>query len=78
MDMEAETTIGKTLRARLALMTQDELAALLEVSRDTLREWRRGETGPDYIRAGKAIMYRESDVKAWMERNAVVMMRTGT
>lgn len=62
---------GAKLRARLGLISQDELAVMLEVSRDTLREWRRMSTGPDFVRAGKSVMYREVDVQNWIKRNAV-------
>jgi predicted site-specific integrase-resolvase len=55
----------------MGLMRPEELALLLDVSVDTLREWRRLKQGPDYVRAGKGVLYRESDVKAWIGRNVV-------
>jgi len=62
---------GWEMRARLGLMKPEELAVMLEVSVDTLREWRRLGQGPDYVRAGKGVLYRESDVKEWIKRNVV-------
>lgn len=62
---------GIALRGRLGLMQPEELAVMLDVSTDTLREWRRTQRGPDYVRAGKNVLYRESDVKAWLNRNVV-------
>lgn len=62
---------GAMLRSRLGLVTQEELALMLDVSADTLREWRRLRQGPDYVRTGKGVMYRESDIKGWLERNVV-------
>ena len=73
-DFVYETTeldTGAALRQRLGLITQSELADLLEVTRETLREWRRLKQGPDYVRLGKAVMYRETDVQEWLKRNAV-------
>lgn len=62
---------GDNYRVRLGLLTQTELAAVLDVSPDTLREWRRLKQGPDYVKVGKSVMYREKDVMRWLERNIV-------
>lgn len=70
-----ETRAGVDLRARLGLMTQDELAIMLDVTPDTLREWRRLKQGPDFVKTGKAVMYRESDVQDWLKRNVVPVVR---
>lgn len=66
---------GVHLRARLGLMTQDELAIMLDVTSDTLREWRRLKQGPDFVKTGKAVMYRETDVQDWLKRNVVPVVR---
>lgn len=55
----------------MGLMRAEELAVMLDVSAETLRDWRRTKQGPDYVRAGKGVLYRESDVKAWLNRNVV-------
>lgn len=52
-------------------MRPEELAIMLDMSVDTLREWRRTKQGPDYVRAGKCVLYRESDVQDWIKRNVV-------
>lgn len=65
------------LRAKLGLLTQVELAELLDVSVDTVREWRRLKQGPDYVKAGKGVMYREVDVQEWLKRNVVPVVRVG-
>lgn len=57
-------------------MTPDELAEMLDVTPDTLREWRRLQTGPDYVKTGKLIMYREVDVAKWVEMNVVPVDRS--
>lgn len=66
---------GIELRARLGLMTTDELAVMLDVTPDTLREWRRLKSGPDFVKTGKGVMYRESDVQDWLKRNVVLVAR---
>jgi hypothetical protein len=68
---------GTVLRNRLGLLTPEELALVLEVTTDTLREWRRLNRGPDFVRTGKGIMYRECDVQEWVKLNVVPVTRTG-
>lgn len=65
--------IGATLRERLGVYTPDELAVLLDVTTDTLAEWRSKKTGPDFVKLGKKVMYRADDVKEWMDHHVVVM-----
>lgn len=48
------------------LLTQQETAALLKVSVSTLKRWRTVGTGPRYLRVGRAVRYRRSDVEAWL------------
>ena len=66
---------GALLRSRLGLVTQDELALMLDVSADTLREWRRLKQGPDFVKTGKGVMYREVDIQEWLSLNVVPVMR---
>ena len=56
-------------------MSQEELAAMISVTVETLREWRRMKQGPDFVRMGKSVMYRESDIQDWMKRNVVPVIR---
>lgn len=55
--------------SNIDLMTQEELAKLLGVKRNTLREWRRLKRGPAYIRILKGVFYRRTDVNAWLDAN---------
>lgn len=66
---------GSSLREKLGLLTQEDLALLLDVSADTLREWRRLKQGPDFVKAGKGIMYREIDIQNWLKLNVVPVSR---
>jgi len=67
---------GDVLRARLGLVTPDELATMLDVAPETLREWRRLKQGPDFVKTGKGVMYREVDIQEWLKRNVVLVVRT--
>lgn len=68
--------MGQILRERIGLFTQEELAQMLDVTAETLREWRRLKQGPDYVKAGKTVMYRTVDITAWLERNVVPAYRS--
>lgn len=55
------------------LMTLDEVAAELRVSRKTLLNWRPLGLGPRGFRVGKAVRYRRAEVARWLdeqERNS--------
>lgn len=68
--------MGQELRTRIGLLTVKELAQTLDIAPETLREWRRLKQGPDYVKAGKSVMYREVDVALWLERNVVPSYRS--
>lgn len=68
--------LGTQLRHKLGLLTQEELAVMLDVSADTLREWRRLKQGPDFVRTGKGVMYREVDIQDWLKHNVVPVRRS--
>jgi excisionase family DNA binding protein len=52
------------------LVTTKEAAVYLGLAEVTLRQWRGQGRGPRFVRAGRAIRYREADLDAWAERNA--------
>jgi excisionase family DNA binding protein len=49
-------------------LTEAELAALLKVTRRTVKRWRAEGGGPPWVRIGRGIRYRRRDVDAWAER----------
>lgn len=51
----------------IRLLTQEELAEYLGLSKPTLQRWRREGYGPKYLRIGKHVYYKEVDVLAWIE-----------
>jgi len=52
------------------MLTEKQVAALLGVSQHCLRawRWRAKNRGPRYVKMESSIRYRESDVKAYLER----------
>lgn len=61
-----------TVRANLfGILTDEEVALLLNVSVYTLRDWRHLKTGPDYTRVGKAVFYEIDAIKRWLAVNTV-------
>jgi predicted DNA-binding transcriptional regulator AlpA len=50
-----------------ALLRRDELPRYLPVSAQTLARWACEGRGPRYIRIGKRVVYRCSDLTAWLE-----------
>jgi hypothetical protein len=48
-----------------------EAARFLRLSPQTLRNWRCQCRGPVYVKAGRAIRYAMTDLRAYMEQNRV-------
>ncbi|OBY30498.1 helix-turn-helix transcriptional regulator [Mycolicibacter kumamotonensis] len=48
------------------LLTTKDLAEETGQASQTLIEWRRLGKGPKFLRMGRSIRYRESDVLAWL------------
>jgi len=53
-------------REEARLLTEDQAARRLAVSRYTLRNWRSQGGGPTYVQLGRAIRYRVSDLDAYV------------
>jgi hypothetical protein len=54
------------LRARLGVLTENDLAAVLDVTPDRLAAWRSERRGPPARIAGRQAYYLEADVVAWL------------
>lgn len=63
------------LRLNMGLLSEQELSVLLGVQVRTLQKWRCLKTGPDFVRLGKVVFYRRSDIEKWIEFNVVVTKR---
>lgn len=49
------------------LLNTPALATELDASEPTIISWRRKGCGPDFIRVGRLIRYRRSDVDRWLQ-----------
>ena len=49
------------------LFTEDEASRYLGLARATLRNWRCSGEGPAFVKAGRRILYRIEDLRAWVE-----------
>jgi len=56
-------------RAADKVVTPDELADSLKVSRSTIYSWRHRGQGPRGFRAGGALRYRQSEVDRWLRES---------
>lgn len=52
------------------LLNTAEAAKLLHVAEITISKWRMDGLGPQFIRFGRGIRYRVSDIEAWVETRA--------
>jgi predicted DNA-binding transcriptional regulator AlpA len=52
----------------MTLLTQREAAMALRLSERTLERSRVTGLGPPFIKAGRRVLYRPSDIDAWIER----------
>jgi excisionase family DNA binding protein len=46
-------------------LTTEELAGRLRIPAETVKRWRKTGDGPRFIRVGKHVRYRETDIEAW-------------
>ena len=52
---------------KISILTPQSLAGLLGLSLRTVEDHRRKGTGPRFMRIGKHVRYRMSDVQLWLE-----------
>jgi len=52
-------------------LSRNELAEFLGISARTLDRWHAQRRGPKRVQVGNFIRYRQSDVSAWLDSNAV-------
>jgi excisionase family DNA binding protein len=73
-----ERRINVTTEIRNAdpLYTVDETADYLTVGIGSVNYWRHAKTGPKFVRVGKNIRYRQSDLDAWIEERTVSQTTT--
>jgi len=54
---------------RPTMFTVAETAEYLGLAQSTLNKWRCIGGGPKYLKMGKAVRYRLSDIQEWLEEN---------
>lgn len=47
------------------------LCALLAISSVTATKWRAKAKGPPFIKVGRLVRYRRSDIDAWLQANTI-------
>jgi excisionase family DNA binding protein len=52
-------------------LSNTDAAAYLGISPKTLNDWRSAGRGPDYLKIGTLVRYRQSDLDAYLERCTV-------
>jgi excisionase family DNA binding protein len=55
----------------LRLLTQAEAARVLRLSERTLERLRVSGGGPLFVKAGRAVRYREADLETWIDARVV-------
>ena len=61
----------------MRLLTESEVSEILRCTKAALRRWRREERGPRFIRVGRLIRYRLTDVDQFLESNASAQRAKG-
>lgn len=59
----------KILKQNSPLVSERQLAKLLQLNEDTLRKMRRRKNGPPYLRIGKSVRYDLSMVNDYLSKN---------
>jgi excisionase family DNA binding protein len=52
-------------------LDEKRLCALLGISSVTTTKWRAKAKGPPFIKVGRLVRYRRSDVEAWLSANTI-------
>jgi excisionase family DNA binding protein len=52
-------------------LDEKRLCALLGISSVTTTKWRVKAKGPPFIKVGRLVRYRRSDVEAWLRANTI-------
>lgn len=65
-------SMSRTEETMERLLTTREVAEITRLAPETLRYWRWKGFGPKSFRLGSRVVYRESDVIAWIEDQARV------
>lgn len=53
------------------LLSPEQLSELFELPLATIYRWNYAKTGPQVLRIGRHVRYREKDVEAWLDKQAL-------
>lgn len=68
----ATTTERRSLRQEMGILSEGDLADLLDITKETLQVWRSEGKGPPFTRLGKSIFYRIQDFQNWVAGNVAL------
>jgi hypothetical protein len=71
--MMALADLATSLRRDFGLLTEDELAVMLDLKLETIRAWRSEKIGPAWVKLGKGVYYRFKDITEWIDKSVVPM-----
>jgi hypothetical protein len=74
----SDETTPVRLRSRFNLLTPSDLAALIGIDERTLAVWRVQRRGPDFVKLGRAVFYRATDINVWIDLNTTGQTRRTT
>jgi hypothetical protein len=58
------------------LLPDEEAARILKVKKQTPAAWRNRGQGPAYVKVGRRVFYRPSDLREWLESRVVRPRKT--
>ena len=53
------------------LLTEIEVAAQLQISEKTLRNWRQDRKGLNYVKVGANVRYKQKDIDEYIEQHTI-------
>ena len=53
----------------MQLLTENETAGRLNCTKSALRRWRRERRGPKFVKLGRLIRYRDSDLETFVDQS---------
>jgi predicted DNA-binding transcriptional regulator AlpA len=51
----------------MQLLTEDQASKVLQCTKAALRRWRRERRGPRFVKLGRLIRYRQSDLESFID-----------
>jgi len=68
---DAPTMVERARSTAMQLLDQREAAKRLRLSERTLERLRLQGGGPQFVKAGRSVRYRETDLEAWIAQRVV-------